>query len=763
MNSMGNLSRWGILLFSALALVACSDYDTVVFSGDHEGEDQEEVEPAPDSHHEHVHTLGSVVRADTAAEVHEQMVDGVFTAVAERGFIDAAVVVTSEDLGLLEYRTSPSEPWRAAEITFTAGRFHNAHVALEESAERLYLRGLGKATFVQVEFFTDGDIPGFHDHDHDHDEDISQGFHELNVAGPWRLPADVRQAGESQWVRYDRATSCSGGMTRGATELGQFISSNFQGVRAIQGYNCRSIRGSSNLSMHATGRAIDIMTPLIGGKANNSIGDPIANWLVKNSQNIGVQLIIWDQTIWNGSRQGTKHRAYGGAHPHHDHLHVEINLDSAQRRTQFFTGGPPSVGNPAPAPAPAPAPEPELPPGGCVPSADDRANGLFADYAPNATGYDEAVLLYNAGITQGCSASPRMFCPNCPITRTQFAVFVVRAAGLSIPSVSQPTFSDVPRGHWAFDYVEAAAAAGITQGCGGGNFCPSDEITRAQAASMIQRAAGWPDEVVAGAPRYSDVPASNTHFAAIETLTTRCSTNGCAPGRFCPNDSLNRGQAAVFIARAFNLEEINACAEPGGCTPMPVFGAESELFQDLPAGTFGKEEAELLYEEGITEGCSESPRLFCPNCPTTRRALVVLLVRAMGLDTSNPPAQATFSDVPVGSFGYAEIEAGVHSHVVFGCGGGRFCPNDNVTRAQAASLISRVQAWPEVSPATPTFEDVDPESTHFRGIETLVDRCVTDGCAPGRFCPDRELSRVHAAIFIARALNLGGINNCADQ
>ncbi len=433
---------------------------------------------------------------------------------------------------------------------------------------------------------------------------------------------------------------------------------------------------------------------------------------------------------------------------------MEINRDGANRNTPFFNGNRP----PVPGAEPEPEPEP-LPPGGCVPTEDPNASGLFADFAPSATGHEEAVMLYNAGITQGCSSSPRMFCPNCPLSRTQLVVFLVRASGTPLLSVTEPTFSDVPRTHWAFRYIEAAAAAGITQGCGGGKFCPSDEVTRAQAASMIQRAAGWPDEVPAEAPRFSDVSSSSTHFGAIETLKTRCSTNGCRPGEFCPEDSLTRGQAAVFIARAFNLEEINACAEPGGCTPMPVFGAENEVFQDLPAGTIGKEEVELLYDYGITEGCSESPRLFCPNCPTSRRQMAVLLVRAMGLDTSQPPATPTFADVQPGSTWYAEIEAGVANHVIFGCGDGNFCPDDPVTRAQAASLISRIQGWTS-SPATPTFDDVDPGSTHYEAIEGVVERCVSQGCSEDRYCPDRALSRIHAAIFIARAFNLNGINSC---
>jgi len=62
------------------------------------------------------------------------------------------------------------------------------------------------------------------------------------------------------------------------------------------------------------------------------------------------------------------------------------------------------------------------------------------------------------------------------------------------PPPAAPTFGDVPVDHPFFQYVEAIAAAGITVGCGGGNFCPEQPITRKQEAAFIAKALGlhWP-------------------------------------------------------------------------------------------------------------------------------------------------------------------------------------------------------------------------------------------------------------------------------
>ena len=45
-----------------------------------------------------------------------------------------------------------------------------------------------------------------------------------------------------------------------------------------------------------------------------------------------------------------------------------------------------------------------------------------------------------------------------------------------------PVFTDVPIDHWAGDFIEQLAAEGITSGCGGGQYCPTAPITRAEMA-----------------------------------------------------------------------------------------------------------------------------------------------------------------------------------------------------------------------------------------------------------------------------------------
>lgn len=58
------------------------------------------------------------------------------------------------------------------------------------------------------------------------------------------------------------------------------------------------------------------------------------------------------------------------------------------------------------------------------------------------------------------------------------------------PPPATPTFGDVPTGHPFFQFIEALAASGITGGCGSGNYCPDNPVTRGQMAVFIAKALG---------------------------------------------------------------------------------------------------------------------------------------------------------------------------------------------------------------------------------------------------------------------------------
>lgn len=164
--------------------------------------------------------------------------------------------------------------------------------------------------------------------------------------------------------------------------------------------------------------------------------------------------------------------------------------------------------------------------------------------------------LVNNGVSAGCG--PRIFCPEAPVTRAQAAVFLLRAkngSSYTPPPATGTVFSDVPATAFAASWIEAFAAAGITAGCGGGNFCPNAGVTRAQMAVFLLRTKNgisYTPPPATGAV-FFDVPA--TAFAAswIEALAAAGITAGCGGGNYCPNAGITRVQEAVFLVTAFNL------------------------------------------------------------------------------------------------------------------------------------------------------------------------------------------------------------------
>ena len=188
------------------------------------------------------------------------------------------------------------------------------------------------------------------------------------------------------------------------------------------------------------------------------------------------------------------------------------------------------------------------------------ASPTFGDVPTDHLFYQYIQTVYEAGITAGCSQSPRLYCPNSPVTRAQMAVFLERGmhgSSYSPPPVGSSTgFGDVPVNYWSAAWIKQLAADGVTSGCGSGNYCPEASVTRAQMAVFLLRAkygAGYTPPAVGGSTGFNDVPATHWAGAWIKQLVTEGITAGCGTGTYCPEQPVTRAQMAVFLVRTFNL------------------------------------------------------------------------------------------------------------------------------------------------------------------------------------------------------------------
>lgn len=80
------------------------------------------------------------------------------------------------------------------------------------------------------------------------------------------------------------------------------------------------------------------------------------------------------------------------------------------------------------------------------------------------------------------------FAPDKPITRAEFTAIAMRFT--SRTAGEGPAFSDVPQVHWAYKYINGAAWYGWVNGYQGGRFMPQANITRAEAAKIVNAMLG---------------------------------------------------------------------------------------------------------------------------------------------------------------------------------------------------------------------------------------------------------------------------------
>lgn len=196
--------------------------------------------------------------------------------------------------------------------------------------------------------------------------------------------------------------------------------------------------------------------------------------------------------------------------------------------------------------------------------------------------------IFVGGVTAGCGTNPLQFCPDAITSRWQMAVFLARSMAGSdaavptsgtIPLVGSYDCvaggvslfpNDVPPSGDGCRHIHYIYGKGITAGCAPGSFCPGADTTRWQTAVFMAIALAGSDAAVPvsgtipsvgayncvpGGTTFfpNDVPATdgacrNVHYIYGEGLTA-----GCAPGSYCPSETLTRAQMAVFLATGFNF------------------------------------------------------------------------------------------------------------------------------------------------------------------------------------------------------------------
>lgn len=163
---------------------------------------------------------------------------------------------------------------------------------------------------------------------------------------------------------------------------------------------------------------------------------------------------------------------------------------------------------------------------------------------------DNICTLYNQGVVKGYSE--KTFLPNNKVTRAEFLKMVLEYKGYSVYSVQSASFTDLEPGDWYYQYVTFAHSKGFVSGYSDGSFHPNESITRAEAVALVMKEEGFTAYDTSDLfHTFTDVTENDWFAFAVAAATDMGIISGYGDGTFRPYKDLTRAEAAVVIERAW--------------------------------------------------------------------------------------------------------------------------------------------------------------------------------------------------------------------
>jgi S-layer homology domain len=172
---------------------------------------------------------------------------------------------------------------------------------------------------------------------------------------------------------------------------------------------------------------------------------------------------------------------------------------------------------------------------------------------------------------------------------------------------------------------------------------------------------------------FNDVPLNYWAKKAISSLATLGIIKGFPENIFKPESGISRAEFATLLARTagYDGSKINS----------------NSLFIDLPEEHWAAGAVAYAVEKGLVKGYPDDT--FKPNKKISRAEGVAVVARFAGLDLDTPVDEIPYIDVPGRYWAVKEISAaktaGLLAHI-----SGNFEPNEDMSRAETAQILSRV-------------------------------------------------------------------------
>jgi hypothetical protein len=362
--------------------------------------------------------------------------------------------------------------------------------------------------------------------------------------------------------------------------------------------------------------------------------------------------------------------------------------------------------------------------------------------------------------------------------------------------------SDVPLNHPFFPYIETLYYLKVVSGNSQGNYEPDRDLKRGEAAKIIILGSNEYREYNDGQCAFTDVCPGHVHYHTIRRLKELGITSADQP-LFNPDNALTRGGMAKFVVLAYDRQEPSSTCvgeilgvpctntfykyvrrlqqifdnkgftlgnsqgqfnpddsvKRGEAAKLAVIGLGLEeylpKFYDVPHDSKFLRYINAIAERGITQGCdtSSSYPKFCPDQFLTRGQAAAFIVRSVGLTPFFPSGQS-FSDTSREHTFFHHIEYLARQGIVTGFSDGTFRPDNAITRGEIAKIIINTlnqQGFACQPSSTPVFSDVDNSHVFFPFIQCLAHYGITHGYSDGLYRPNQTITRAEAAKFIYEA------------
>ncbi|MCM3132315.1 S-layer homology domain-containing protein [Paenibacillus polysaccharolyticus] len=117
------------------------------------------------------------------------------------------------------------------------------------------------------------------------------------------------------------------------------------------------------------------------------------------------------------------------------------------------------------------------------------------------------------------------------------------------------TFSDISN-HWSRTDVEDLASRLVVEGAGDNTFAPDRSITRAEFTAVLLRGLGLHSPESAVTTTFTDVKGDSWYENEVQTAISYGLISGYTDNSFRPNEEISRAEAMTIVARAMKLVDL---------------------------------------------------------------------------------------------------------------------------------------------------------------------------------------------------------------